>query len=138
MTADAQPAPEGVGPHEGRELDLMLAGEKPLAMFCDAVGHTDWFPEERFAPAVADGRLVRREITFRPPPPAIPARCLYFARAGEEWRIEALHRIQHALFVEGEPTTAEREREIGWLLGYSEEQIGRYLAWVGRTTNDRN
>ena len=29
-----------VGPHEGRELELMLAGEKPLSMFVEPLDST--------------------------------------------------------------------------------------------------
>lgn len=32
--------PEGIGPHEGKELELMLAGKKPLAMFSDVFPST--------------------------------------------------------------------------------------------------
>src|SRR5690606_29233921 len=58
--------PEGVGPHEDRELELMLAGTKPLAMFGDAVGSAQEAPEDAFAPYVADGAIIRREAVYRP------------------------------------------------------------------------
>ena len=127
MTTGEETVPDGVGPHEGRELELMLSGKKPLAMFCDAVGYAHWFPEDSFAPYVAEGVLVRWETTYHPPSPAVPSRCVYFARTGEEWRIKKIHRIQEEIHVERQPATAGRERDIGRLLGYSETQIDLYL-----------
>lgn len=136
---DDQSLPEGVAPHEGRELELMLGAEKPLAMFGDVVGSAAEVPEAKFAPYVADGTLIRREVVYTPPDRGLPGRFVYFARAGEEWRIDALHRINVRLFVNGEPTSPEIEREIGRLLGYADSDIECYLEWVdakraGRTS----
>ena len=127
---DDQSLPEGVAPHEGRELELMLAGEKPLSMFGDAVGFAAEVPEADFAPYVADGILIRRETVYTPPGRGLPGRFVYFARAGEEWRIDALHRINVRLFVNGESTDPEIEREVGRLLGYADSDIERYLEWI--------
>lgn len=134
---DDEAAPAGVGPHEGHELELMLAGKKPLAMFGDAPGSGYEIPEADFAPYVAAGRLVRREVTYRPPEPGVPGRFVYFACAGEEWRIETLHRINERLFVQLEPTSPEIEREIGRLLGYADTDIDQYLEWVNRRHGNR-
>jgi len=43
--------PPGIGPHNDRELELMLAGTKPMAMFSDAVHVSAYFPRRRFRPA---------------------------------------------------------------------------------------
>ena len=59
--------PPGVGPHEGKELDLMLAGTKPLALFSDAVEGASSFPEADFVPHVAAGRA--DSGASRPPVP---------------------------------------------------------------------
>lgn len=62
MAGDDEPqAPPGVGPHELRELELMLAGTKPAAMFGEAVQFRDIIPEDDFAPYVASGRTLKRE-----------------------------------------------------------------------------
>src|SRR3546814_9143117 len=119
-------APKGVGPHEGRELELMLAGEKPLAMFGDAVGSAYEIPEIDFAPFVADGTFVRREEVYRPGGTGVPGRFVYFARAGEEWRIETMHRINQSLFVHKESMSLETEREIDRLLGYADTKLDHY------------
>lgn len=107
----------------------MLAGTKPLAMFGDAVGSPYEFPESDFAPYVDDGTIVRREVVYCPQGPGLPCRYLYFALADEEWRIEAMHQINENLFVRGEPTSPEIERQIGRLLGYAETEIEQFIAW---------
>jgi len=121
--------PEGIGPHEDRELELMLAVRKPLAMFGDSVGSTYQFPEADFAPYVADGTFVRREVVYHPQGAGASCRFVYFARAGEEWRIELMHQIHERIFVQGETTSHETEREIGRLLGYDDADIERYIRW---------
>ena len=137
MIDDRSP-PKGVAPHEGRELELMLAGEKPLAMFGDAVDSTTEVPEAEFAPYVADGTIVRWEAVYRPLEWGLPGRFVYFARADEKWRIDALHRINVRLFVEGNSADPETEREVGRLLGYAETDIEKYLEWIGARRDGRN
>jgi hypothetical protein len=127
--SDIGTPPEGIGPHEDRELELMLIGEKPLAMFGDALGSTYEFPEAKFAPYVADGTIIRREIVYRPEKAGVACRFVYFARPDEEWRIKAMHQINEKLFVRGEPASPEIERQIGRLLGYTEADIEQYIAW---------
>lgn len=53
--------------HTNRELDLMLAGKKPLAMFYGEISslpHDEIVPESKFAPYVNVGRFVRGEQTY--------------------------------------------------------------------------
>lgn len=136
--ADTREAPEGVGPHEGRELQLMLSGKKPLAMFADAVGSTCLPPEADFAPHVAKGTFVRREEIYRSTDTDVALRCVYFARREEGWRVEALHRIQERLHVFREPSSPDTEREIGRLLGYSDAEIHQFLEWTESRRTSRN
>src|SRR3546814_4072270 len=96
-------------------------------MFGDAVGSAYEVPEIDFAPFVADGTFVRREEVYRPGGTGVPGRFVYFARAGEEWRIETMHRINQRLFVHKESMSLESEREIGRLLGYADTDIDEYL-----------
>jgi len=53
--------PKEIGPHEGRELGLMLAGEKPLAMFSDIVPSSYEWPDALFEPYVSSGVLLKRD-----------------------------------------------------------------------------
>ncbi len=125
--------PAGVGPHEARELALMLAGKKPLAYFSELTrAELDW-PDDGFAPYVAAGRIVKREYrhleTISGAPEEI--RSLYYALPGEEWRIERAHRNR----LRGYRTRDETEddaREMGQLLGYSTTEVAAYLEWRDR------
>lgn len=119
-----QELPKGIGPHEGRELELMLAGKKPLAMFND-----DWPkemepPEIVFDPYVALGRFVKHE-TFVPSTAykGGQLRYYYYALPGEEWRIDRMIEIQRRITELCLPTTPELETETGQLLGYDEADI---------------
>lgn len=119
--------PPGVGPHEGRECELMLAGLKPLAMFSDADTHCHHFPEAEFAPHVAAGRIMQWEETIAIPDDKLAIRCLYYALPNQAWRIAKAHAIKKSLF-QGLRKPAEGDDiELGRLLGYREEDIQAYL-----------
>lgn len=125
--------PEGVGPHEGRELELMLAGRKPLAAFTDTIPTSFEIPEAAFAPHVAAGAIVRREHVYRMPGERYDTRKVYFALPDQAWRIDALVAIEQPIFTGARPATDTDEIETGRLLGYAEEEISVYLKW----TNER-
>ena len=131
--------PAGIGPHEERELELMLSGEKPLAMFSEITGGLYAFPDAEFEPYVQSGRIVKRDYHY---PTKICGkdfefRFLYFALPEEEWRIDALHDVQYRTF-NGERETDEMTAEKGRLLGYSEADITAFLAWISRPSSSRN
>lgn len=120
--------PAGIGPHEGRELELMLAGEKPLAMFNDDLPTDMEPPEIAFDPYVAEGRFVKAEIAFSCSIPNLPLlRYYFYALPGEEWRIARLIELERRIFEHRLPTTRELETEIGRLLGYDDADILVFL-----------
>jgi len=80
--------PEGVGPHEGREFELMVAGRKPLARFCEVAEYSGYFPIKDFAPLLVSGLVVERERTYRSRD-RVPIKCLYYPPRQEAWRIDA-------------------------------------------------
>ncbi len=126
--------PDGIGPHEGRELALMLAGEKPLAMFSDVIPASFNLPEQDFAPHVESGRLIKHEVVFRSAGTTRhDMRFLYYALPGETWRIDRMAEINRSIHEQGQKTTCELESEIGQLLGYSDADIlafaDRIFAW---------
>ncbi|WP_299440446.1 hypothetical protein [uncultured Rhodospira sp.] len=122
--------PEGVGPHEGRELTLMLAGEKPLAMFCDIVPSPYAWPDAAFDPHVASGRLVKDEIFTQTPDGRHTVRHLYYALPGEAWRIQEAHALSLQHCDRGSAAAADACARIGRLLGYREEDIQAFLRWA--------
>ena len=116
--------PEGIGPHEGRELELMLAGKKPLAMFNDDLPPDMEPPEVAFDPYVEEGRFVKAEVVL--PLSAFPGmelRYYFYALPGEEWRMERMIEIERGFHEQKLPTTRELETEIGRLLGYDDADI---------------
>ncbi|PJI39600.1 hypothetical protein [Ferrovibrio sp.] len=130
---DAEPeAPPGVGPHSLRELDLMLAGTKPAAMFGEAVQFRDIIPEDDFAPHVAAGRIVRREYYWDDKESGHSFVEIYYALPGEEWRIDALHELNLVVQEKRRCWTAADERETGRLLGYTDAEVEAFLEWTGR------
>jgi len=123
-----RPPPE-IGPHEGRELSLMLAGEKPLARFSEAVAARHLLPEALFAPHVASGHIVKREYPHTDTATGISAISIYYALPTEEWRIAALLEIDTVIISGKRMATDADDREIGRLLGYTEVEIAAFLSW---------
>ncbi|MDP6688438.1 MAG: hypothetical protein QF384_02965 [Alphaproteobacteria bacterium] len=122
--------PEGIGPHEHRELELMLSGKKPMAMFSDVVPPSFEWPEANFEPHVAAGTFIKREEIYRAPDGQFPLRCVYYALPSEVWRIEKLHAINVAIFSGMRSVTDQDEIETGRLLGYSEAQVVAFVEWI--------
>ncbi len=125
--------PPGIGPHEFRELELMLAGEKPLAMFNDDWPEDMEPPEVAFEPYVAEGKFVKAEVVL--PVAAFPdtgLRYYFYALPGDEWRMERMIKILRGIFEHHLPTTREQEIETGRLLGYEEADIKLFVdRWFG-------
>jgi hypothetical protein len=122
--------------HDGWELELMLAGQKPLTMFYELVPmDAGLVPDEKFAPHVAAGRIVMREV-FEPaiglPAEAKDARLrrVLYALPGEAWRIDAMLMLCRVYQQQG-GWDAGLERLTGKLLGYDDEQIETWLRNVG-------
>ncbi len=118
--------------HTNRELGLMLAGKKPLAVFADA---EDQFADclirylRHFDRHVLSGRLVRRDHVTPPSndrPYAL--RAIFFALPGEEWRIDEMIKLRSNLHADS-GWSATHERREGELLGY-EDWMNDYWASV--------
>ena len=122
--------PEGVGPHEGQELELLLSGEKPLAMFTDIVPPSFDWSEDKFDIHAERGELVKREEIYNNPNVPFPTRIVYYALPDEAWRIDKLHAINAAVFCELRSSTEQDDEDTGRLLGYSEKQIQTFLEWA--------
>lgn len=131
-----RPPPE-IGPHEGRELSLMLTGQKPLARFSEAVAARDRLPEALFAPHVASGRIVKREYPHTDRATGISAITIYYALPAEEWRIAALLEIDTAIISRARAATDADDRETGRLLGYTDAEIDAFMAWKQRHLDQR-
>jgi len=124
---EVEDLPEGIGPHEGRECEMMAAGRKPLERFSEILESSAYFPVEEFAPYVRSGAIVERERTYLSPN-GHSVRCLYYVLPGEEWRIDAANAIDADIISGRRPATEDDDIQMGRLLGYSEQEIGAFLA----------
>lgn len=119
---DAYPYPV----HTNRELDLMLAGHKPLAAFVhervDGFEKADALAGQDFEPHVRSGRLSEHLRTFPLDGPDRSVRVEYwfYTLPGEEWRVES-YCLLVPLMLRG-AWSAELEWLQGVLLGYTPEQ----------------
>ena len=120
-----------IGPHQGKELELMLAGKKHLAVFGDSVPADDIIleeiiPEKAFAPYVSRGEIIRISEEYLHPKDKIRIRQVCFASPGNEWRAQAYLWI-HKESREGRlPYDDTHEYFVGRLLGYDEADIQHF------------
>lgn len=120
--------------HTNRELVMMLAGTKPLAVFSDTHPSTlppfEVIPEDVYAPYVEAGRLVRRELIVMPSNPIreLAMRIVCYALPTETWRIDAYLLLHQQGDKFGWSETCERME--GTLFGYTDEQIDMYIEMI--------
>ncbi len=117
--------------HTGCELELMLAGTKPLAVFYAAAQELPWeelIPEEAFRQHVCEGRLLRFEYEIESVAPSgVPLVLKYvmYALPGEEWRAQLMAVLVRAVHAGG-GWNESCERVEGTLLGYTEAEINSH------------
>jgi hypothetical protein len=120
--------------HTGRELEMMLAGIKPLAMFenTDSEPNEEIIPERTFDRYVEDGRFLKKDFTFDlaiNPTTSKPVKIRYvlYALASEGWRLEAMQLLLETVVRMGSIEEV-LDRMMGSLLGYSHEENDAFIA----------
>ncbi len=115
-----------IGPHTGKELALMLSGEKPMAF----IDH----PKKMgpFEPYVASGQIVKfeQQLTYEfDDPSELPykANVAYFCLPGQEWRAQTLMKIYKRLHKREIEMHSSIHIIIGKLLGYQDSDIADFL-----------
>ncbi len=116
----SQKHPAYVGPHNGIELKLMLAGRKPLAKFVAEIGAPSHFVgDQGFEKQVSAGKISKfvaheGDLEFR-----------YYYVPGQEWRVKVLELLR----LQGETAFNEDDlhRLDGALLGYPKSDIEKSL-----------
>jgi hypothetical protein len=126
MSQQADPQlPQGIGPHEDRELELLLAGTKPLARI--SYESQAWFTEDEplYQPHVEAGTIKRFTSAFDQP----PIQTVYYCLPTEEWRVKLMETMctlwrqpDH-----GGYTIDDYSRIEGYLLGYSKTDIETFI-----------
>lgn len=121
-----------IGPHQGKELELMLAGKKHLTLFYDVFtdGHENneiIIPEKAFKPYVDSGEILRhsRDITAIKDGTIITYVC--FTLPGHAWRAEAFFWIKEECLSGRRPFDEAYEFFVGRLLDYKEEDIQDFI-----------
>ncbi|MEQ1311283.1 hemin receptor [Acinetobacter sp. XH1639] len=123
MAIDSLPM---LGPHESRELELLLSGEKPIAFFYEGL------PDE-FLPYLESGILKSRTKTTTTRLPNIQIEnILIYKDVAIEQVDELISVIELSLNQPKAGFVPELERRIGQLLGYREEDIEFYLQHLSR------
>lgn len=119
--------------HTNRELAMMLAGEKPFAMFAhervDGDEKSDVLANQDFATHVANGTLSEHVRTFQAKGPngtELDIDYYFYACLGEEWRVEAFCLLIELLHRGA--WCPQLEWLQGKLLGYSDEQNRYHLS----------
>lgn len=118
-----------IGPHVERELELMLAGVKPMAMFSVEPGMAPEYIGEQFEPYVEKGIFVK--FTAPGSPPLIEWRL--YCLPGEEWRGKLALMLYEKLesnTVSSDFTSSDLHRIDGYLLGYSKECVEYFIDHV--------
>tara|TARA_S200000501_G_C20652794_1_gene668270 strand:+ start:323 stop:760 length:438 start_codon:yes stop_codon:yes gene_type:complete len=133
---------ELIGPHEGQEIALMLAGEKPLALFSGFADDTGNIPDPDFEPHVRAGTFVKREFQVDLPSEEglPPFRHVLLARPEDTWRIDDAYAILNGHTGDPRRHSDDAHVRMGRLLGYSEEAVAAFAKrcerlrrkWEGR------
>lgn len=115
-----------IGPHEGKELELMLAGKKHLAVFYDSLLPDvpipeEVIPEQKFSLYVENGKIKRFSEDLFTKKGIVKYVC--FTTSGEEWRASAFLWAKKEGFSHRRPFDEAYEYFIGRLLGYEEKDI---------------
>ncbi len=112
--------------HKGRELRLMLAGKKPMAVFTQDKGMslTSVLDGQHFTRYVRTGQLVHRSCKHVPAP-GYSYTAVYYALPQEAWRIPA-HELLLDELHKGRWSPA-LERLQGALLGYTDAENDIHL-----------
>jgi len=121
-----------IGPHDGQELELMLAGEKPLAYFYAFLNEPHLIPTEAFEPYVRQGLFRKYENVFPARSHELPAasyRIVLYALADEEGRLSEAREILEPFWMGKKKHTLEDDVQLGRLLGYREEVINYFLSF---------
>lgn len=116
-----------IGPHNGRELQLMLSGEKPMAAFYAEPGVADEdVGDADFKPHVDAGTILK--FVFDDPVLKGQRRC--YCLPTEEWRCKLsnmLFALARERRLQNELTTDDLHRIDGTLLGYAKADIEYFI-----------
>lgn len=120
-----------IGPHEGQELELMLAGKKRLAAFGDIIPENGKIaehiiPEKKFKPYLESGQIIRHSKEFKTSDGDL-IKYVCFTLPDEAWRAQTYIFIRQQLHSKKVEYTNSIDQLIGYLLDYSLADIDDYI-----------
>lgn len=118
--------PRFVGPHESRELYLILSGKKPLAFFSHEVSEAPPFERKEFDVWVRRGRM-RKWVVVLPRSGSTEILYYIYSGVGHGRKAARLIRILSRRSSINRSTVGPDDRSIGQLLGYPAADIEKYL-----------
>lgn len=115
-----------IGPHNYKELELMLAGLKPMAHFSIELDFPETAIDQGFDQHVKSGKIKKYCVKSTDGPP-IERR--YYYLEGEEWRVKISELIWKCISLKllSGFTPDDLHRLDGWLLGYTKEDIEDFI-----------
>ncbi|MDX1739022.1 MAG: hypothetical protein R3261_12345 [Alphaproteobacteria bacterium] len=128
-------APKEINPHYNREFELLLSGEKKIAVFSTGFfADSDW-PDKGYEKVLETTELMTLEVSeiFR----YREIKYLYVYYPDQASNIERLRQLFQIDLQPDEEELVDIEVEIGQLLGYSTAQIERWLTFfsIGKPRN---
>jgi hypothetical protein len=126
--------------HTNRELELMLAGRKPLAMFyayTHELPNEELIPETAFALYVESGRFLRQDLELENVDTngaVLTLRYVFYVLPSQEWRAQLMTVLKRAIN-QGCGWNEACERIEGTLLGYTDEENDAHCARVFKRAN---
>jgi hypothetical protein len=120
-----------IGPHEGQELELMLAGKKRLAAFGDIIPENgiineQIIPEKKLRPYVQNNQIKRIESEIKNKN-SDTIKYVCFTLSHEEWSAHAYIFIRKQLHLKAVDYTDSIDQLIEYLLDYSQNDIDNFL-----------
>ena len=115
-----------IGPHVQRELELMLAGQKPMAQFYSEEGMDPEYSGIDFETYVEKGIFVK--FTTPASPPLIER--VWYCLPGEEWRAKLSMLVAEKLAdksIWANFSSIDLHRMDGFLLGYSKTCVEHFV-----------
>ncbi len=113
------------GPHEGKELELMMQGKKPLAMI--ELHREPPEKQDIWDKLIRSERVVHRQgVTIETPQDEGRHDTDFIALPDEAWRIDSIQNIYHEIN-RTDNMTDNDHIDIGNLLGYSEADIRHFI-----------
>lgn len=118
-----------LNPHQGRELELMLSGQKPMSHFVAERNQSASVGDEGFKPHVEAKRIKRYTCYIEHAGVELRS----YAVPGQEWRAKLMNWVCSMPSKDADQvslSTVDRVRLSGFLLGYSNSDVEEFVKYL--------